>query len=125
VVRIAQAGHPYPALQRACGRVEMAGSGGLPVGLVEGASYEDFEVTLSAGDRLLIHSDGVSECANLKGALLGDEGLARMMRDLRQTHGMAFLESMIWKLTEHAQDQDFGDDVSAVLLEFKSGGGIV
>lgn len=121
VVRISQAGHPYPALQRASGVVEMIGSGGLPVGLVEGASYEEFDVRLTAGDRLLLHSDGINECADRQGKLLGDEGLALIMRDLRQTRAMAFLESLIWKLTEHAQDQDFGDDVSAVLLEFKPG----
>ncbi len=116
---MAQAGHPYPALQRADGRVEMIGVGGLPVGLIEGAEYDEFEVTLSAGDRLMIHSDGIVECADPQGELFGDDGIAKMMGQLRQTHSMACLESIVWKLTEFAGDQDFGDDVSAVLLEFK------
>ncbi|WP_371225270.1 PP2C family protein-serine/threonine phosphatase [Roseovarius sp. 2305UL8-3] len=116
---MAQAGHPCPALQRADGHVETIGVGGLPVGLIEGAEYDEFEVRLSAGDRLMIHSDGIVECANPQGELFGDEGLADMMGQLRQTHSMACLESIVWKLTEFAGDQDFGDDVSAVLLEFK------
>lgn len=118
-VVMAQAGHPYPAVQRADGKVEMVGIGGLPVGLIEGATYEQFEISLGPGDRLMIHSDGVVECANPEGELLDDEGLARMLRDLRQTHGMACLESVIWKLSDYAGDQDFADDVSAILLEFK------
>ena len=118
-VIMAQAGHPYPALQRANGEVEIIGKGGLPVGLIDGAEYEEFGVKMSAGDRLIIHSDGIVECANLKGDLLGDEGFAQMLKTLKQTHGMALLESIVWKLTDFADEQDFADDVSAVLLEFK------
>ncbi len=118
-VVMAQAGHPYPALQRADGTVEMVGMGGLPVGLIEGAEYDQFEVMMAPGDRLMIHSDGVVECADIHDNLLDDTGLARILGELRQTHGLACLESLIWKLTDFAGDRDFADDVSAVLLEFK------
>jgi sigma-B regulation protein RsbU (phosphoserine phosphatase) len=118
-VTMAQAGHPYPALQRATGRVEMIGSGGLPVGLIDGAEYQDFEFFMAPGDRLMIHSDGVVECANPDGALLDDHGLAQILGELRQTRGMACLESLIWKLVDFAQTDELADDVSAVLLEFK------
>ncbi len=116
---IAQAGHPYPALQRAGGTVEFIGQGGLPVGLIDAAEFQQFEVTMAPGDRLLIHSDGVTECAARDGALLDEAGLARILRDLRQTRGPAFLESLIWKLSDFAGDADFQDDISAVLLEFR------
>jgi len=118
-VTMAQAGHPYPALQRANGRVEVIGTGGLPVGLIDGAEYEDFEVTMGPGDRLMIHSDGIVECADPGGALLDDNGLARLLADLRQTRGMACLESLLWKLVDFAETDDLTDDVSAILLEFK------
>src|SRR6056297_1369578 len=118
-VTMAQAGHPYPAIQRVNGQVEMIGCGGLPVGLIDGAEYQNVQITLVPGDRLLIHSDGVVECASPKGALLDDQGLAQILTDLRQTRGMACLESLIWKLAEFAQTDEFSDDVSAVLLEFK------
>ena len=117
---IAQAGHPHPIVQRADGTLELVGKGGLPVGLIEGAEYHEFEVTMSAGDRLMIYSDGIVECADPGGNLLDDDGLKRILRDLKQTQGMACLESILWKLSEFADDRDFTDDVSAVLLEFKS-----
>jgi len=118
-VVMAQAGHPYPAVQRANGTVEAVGCGGLPVGLIPGAEFEEFEVMLRAGDRLMIHSDGIVECANPSEQLLDDQGLAQILTDLRQTRGLACLESIIWKLAEFAGDDQFADDVSAILLEIK------
>jgi sigma-B regulation protein RsbU (phosphoserine phosphatase) len=41
------------------------------------------------------------------------------MAHLRQTRGPAFLESLMWKLSDHAGDARFSDDISAVLLEFR------
>ena len=117
-VRMAQAGHPNPIVQRGDGGTENIGTGGLPVGLIEGATYEDFEVMLEPGDRLMIHSDGIVECADEQGRLLGDEGMRDFLEQLKQTHGMACLESIIWKLSEFAGHDHFDDDVSAVLLEF-------
>ncbi|MEI4232636.1 PP2C family protein-serine/threonine phosphatase [Roseovarius sp. D22-M7] len=121
-VTLAQAGHPHPAVQRADGRVEFVGEGGLPVGLIDDATFDEVEIRLAPGDRLLLHSDGVTECMTPAGELLDDDGLARIMQGLRQTHGPAFLESLLWKLSAFADDADFTDDISAVLLEFKPAG---
>lgn len=120
---LAQAGHPYPALQRRDGRIEFVGAGGLPVGLIGGAAFEQVEFHLGPGDRLLIYSDGVTECVAPGGAMLEEVGLARFMNDLRQTHGPALLETLLWKVSDHAGDADFDDDISAILLEFKPGPG--
>lgn len=116
---LAQAGHPHPAIQRADGTVEFVGSGGLPVGLIGDAEFQQFEVQLAPGDRLLIHSDGVTECADGAGRMLDDQGLSDILRDLRQTSGPAFLDSLMWKLSAFAGDHGFDDDISAILLEFK------
>lgn len=114
-----QAGHPYPAIQRADGTIEFVGAGGLPVGLIPGAQYEEFEFTLSKGDRVLILSDGVTECPNPAGSLLDDAGLAKIMRKNAGIKGTAFLEALLWDLTGFAGEIDFPDDVSGVLFEQK------
>ncbi|MDP1669248.1 PP2C family protein-serine/threonine phosphatase [Phaeovulum sp.] len=115
--QIVQAGHPHPAVQRADGSVEYLGSGGLPVGLIEGAEYELVTTTLHPGDRLFLMSDGITEAADAGGALLGEIGLRKIMLRNALLRGEVFLESLMWDLSAFA-DGDLGDDVSAVLFEF-------
>ena len=93
--------------------------GPLGLGLIPGADYQDLEAHLLPGDRLLIYSDGVTECAAPGGDLLDDAGLARLLGELRETRGLACLEAIIWKLAQFAGTDSFADDVSAVLLEIK------
>lgn len=116
---MAQAGHPHPLIQRADGTITQTGPGGLPVGLIPGATYEEFETTLEPGDRMLIFSDGIVECPAPNGDLLDEEGAEIIMRKLEKVQSTALLEALIWELTAFADNGDFPDDVSAILLEFK------
>lgn len=117
-VRLVQAGHPHPAIQRADGRVEFVGDGGMPVGLLEDAEYRDLEIALGPGDRLFIVSDGVTECEDPLGRMLDDDGLAALLRRNRALSGPAFMEALTWDLAAFAGSPEFADDVSAVLLEY-------
>ena len=116
--QMVQAGHPNPALQRASGKVEFPGDGGMPIGLLEDAAFQSFEVQLNPGDRLLLFSDGVTECESATGPMLEEEGLIDIMAKNTGVQGTQFLEALTWDLTEFAGGVDFADDVSAALIEF-------
>ena len=117
-VSMCQAGHPHPVVQRRGGQIEQNGPGGFPVGLMAGVEYGKFELKLLPGDRLLILSDGVTECPNLDGVMIQEEGLADLLYELRDVTGPPLLEAMLWKLAEFAGQGDFLDDVSGILFEF-------
>lgn len=117
-----QAGHPHPALCRPQGAIEWLGNGGLPVGLIEDADYERVEFTLAPGERLLVISDGVTECLNPSGVELDRAGLSQIVADNQKLRGEPFLKAMVWDLHGYAGGQDFDDDVSALLLEFHGSG---
>jgi len=119
LVKYGQAGHPHPIIQRKAGAIEQTGPGGFPVGLMSGIRFEETEVQLHPGDRLILMSDGVTECPDPEGNLLGEAGAEDFTRALQGTRGPAFFEGLMWKLTEFAGAGVFPDDVSGVLFEFQ------
>jgi len=118
LLEVAQAGHPHPAIQRADGRIEQEGTGGFPVGLLSGVTFEQFTIQLAPGERVLFLSDGVIECPNPGGDMLGEEGLAQMLHKLEGVAGENFLEALTWRLTDFFGGADFPDDVSGILFEY-------
>ncbi|WP_415922719.1 PP2C family protein-serine/threonine phosphatase [Tateyamaria sp. SN6-1] len=118
-VRMSQAGHPHPVIQRAGGTIEQTGPGGFPVGLMSGISFTEFEATLAPGDRILLLSDGVIECPSEEGVMLEEDGLEDMLKTLSDARGPALFEALLWKLGEFAGDRAFPDDVSGILFEFQ------
>lgn len=122
LVRLVQAGHPHPMVLRKDGSVDMVGQGGMPVGLLPNAPYSSFEIQLCPGDRLLIYSDGMTECPDADGKLLDEDGLIGLMKQHRTTRGAAFLDNLRAGLVDYAGTNEFPDDLSALLVDFNGRG---
>jgi serine phosphatase RsbU (regulator of sigma subunit)/PAS domain-containing protein len=60
-VRIADCGHPGPAVVRADGRVEILEGDGMPLGLFPDSAPGRLELELRQGDVLFFYTDGVTE----------------------------------------------------------------
>lgn len=116
---LVQAGHPHPMILRQNGNVEQLGEGGLPIGLIEGASYRQTTAQLCPGDRLFLMSDGVTECPSPDGEELGDEGLRKLLLQNAGLPSADLLEALVWDLNTHAGGQDFPDDVSGILFDYR------
>lgn len=123
-LRMVQAGHPHPALQRADGTVTHLGAGGMPIGVFESPLFDEIDITLGPGDRLLIASDGITEATTPNGRQLGNDGLEAVMRTNAFLNGHSFLESMAWSVSEYCRGER-QDDMSAVLVEFRGTGKVI
>lgn len=119
-LKMVQAGHPHPLLLRQGGRAEFLGDGGLPIGLIEDARFQQIETQMQPGDKLLLYSDGFTECQLAGGGLLEEDGLRQMaQQSMSERGGSEFLDDMFWRLTQVMSPKDgIGDDVSAVFFEY-------
>ena len=89
---LANAGHPPPYLNG----LEFPFAGSVPLGLVENSEYEQPELEIEVGDRMVLVTDGIAEARNKQRELLGfsrvesmlQEGAsARSVAELAQQHG--------------------------------------
>lgn len=121
-LRVCQAGHPPPVIMPRNGLPYMAGDGGFPVGMFAEAEYATLDIPLKPGDRVILYSDGVTECPDPGGQPYGDDRLLHMLyRQRRESleHVVANIETDLrhW----HRRD-GFIDDVSIVIFETTSEG---
>lgn len=115
---IVQAGHPHPVILRADRRVEVLGAGGLPIGLIPGAVYETVMAQLFPGDRLVLLSDGVTECPSPLGEELGQDGLTFILERLADMPSEQLIEALQWELVAFHGKPEFPDDVSALIFDY-------
>src|SRR5918998_613274 len=66
----ANAGHDLPYLHRN-GDAEQLRARGMPLGLMSSMGYEEMELVLEGGDRVLFYSDGLVEAHDPKGEMFG------------------------------------------------------
>ncbi len=119
-LKMVQAGHPHPLVLRQDGGTAFLGEGGLPIGLLPDVPFQRIETYLNPGDRLLLYSDGFTECTMADGQLLEEEGLRQMaIKCTKGAAGSDFLDNIFRDLTQAmAPGSSMDDDVSAVFLEY-------
>jgi serine phosphatase RsbU (regulator of sigma subunit) len=76
------AGHNYPVVLRRTGERVFLDRGGIILGIVEGADFEEDHVSLRGGDRVVFYTDGISEAVNGRGEEFGEERLCEVVRSL-------------------------------------------
>ncbi len=118
-VKLVQAGHPHPLLIRKDGQMLSLGVGGLPIGLIPGATYDAMTTVLSPGDRLFLVSDGVTECPDPLGNELGTDGMITLLAQSVHLPSPNLLEALMWDLANFFVGNDFPDDVSGLMFDYR------
>ncbi len=117
ILSLAQAGHPGPILIKKAGEVIVLGSGGMPVGVWPEIEFDSFDISADHGDRLLLYSDGVTECANLDGEAFGENRLLAYLEQWAAEPLDEMLAGLLTEIKTWRVIPDFGDDVSLLAIE--------
>lgn len=115
-LEFASAGHPFPLVRRADGRVEELGRGAFPLGLRRTVSYPSQKLKLDPGDFLVLYSDGLPEA-------IGDEseqsfGFERLKKHL-ETPGSARVlhDNILRSVDAHLGNTPPHDDLTLVVMD--------
>jgi sigma-B regulation protein RsbU (phosphoserine phosphatase) len=84
-------------------------------------AYEAQQVRLEPGDKLVLYSDGVTECQNPEGDVFGDARLRSAALVAAQSGAPKLTDVLGASLREWRGASDFEDDISVLVLERPSG----
>ncbi len=114
--RLCQAGHPHPLIMEGPRRMRRLGNGGFAVGMLQEADYEDIDFCLAPGERLVIYSDGVTDCSDPAGERIGLQGFANMIGRFQAQPVPTLIEGIDNCLQTWRGGQDNEDDVSVLTI---------
>lgn len=117
-LRYANAGHEPPYYRQATGASELCGTG-MPLGMLPGTRYDEYEVTLAPGESLLFYSDGLVEAHNGKRDMFGFPRLLAFIG--AHPGGPGLLDPLLAELAAFTgNDWEQEDDVTLVALHRES-----
>jgi sigma-B regulation protein RsbU (phosphoserine phosphatase) len=117
ILRMAQAGHPSPILIGKGGQLQILGSGGMPVGVWPDIEFDCFEVSIEHGDRLLLYSDGVTECKSVQGEAFGEDRMVDYLERWATRPLDELLGGLLAVIRSWRDDTEFEDDLSLLAIE--------
>jgi sigma-B regulation protein RsbU (phosphoserine phosphatase) len=113
----AGAGHPpLILLRKSDGKVHRYENNGLLLGVRPNATYTNVPIPISAGDRLLLYTDGLLEAANPAGETFDSQLDARISTHaVRPAH--EFTEALVADLSAWSRPKGQEDDLTLVVID--------
>jgi sigma-B regulation protein RsbU (phosphoserine phosphatase) len=117
-LRVANAGQSQPLLYKGgrCDKIELTG---FPLGIFEEVHYDEWSVTLEAGDILVFHSDGIAETTNSEGQFFGMTRLRKLIEQHHELTAAEIADLVLREVDWFAQSAPLSDDRTLVVLKVK------
>lgn len=109
------AGHNPPFLIRADGAVESLSDGGMVLGIFPDVNYDQAEMTLRPGDRLVFYTDGITEARNAEGDEYGEDRLAQAASDVRSKGADVIKDAVLADVNAFTNGR-FEDDATLIVV---------
>ena len=114
-LQFTNAGHNAPILTREDGTQARLEEGGLIVGALQESDYEQGQIALRPGDRVVMFTDGVTEAVNGEGEEFGDHRLVEACLRGRQLCAEALHHSLFDIVSEFCSGE-FDDDATVLVV---------
>lgn len=114
---VTQAGHPPPIFLKKGTTASLIGTGGYPVGMLPDLDYGEEELHLDRGDRLILYSDGITECSNDENGQFSVERLIGLLEKGQHLPLRELMVSIEESLRLWKGNNEFEDDMTMLAME--------
>lgn len=121
LISYSNCGHVPPLLVRADGAFTRLTTGGPPLGLLASARYLSGEVSLEAGDLLVLFTDGVVETEGPGEDEYGSDRLVEVVRAARSLSSTGVIDAVVRSVAEFRGSDEPADDFTLLVLK-RAGG---
>ena len=111
------AGHNPPILFRHEGPIEYLEEGGVALGVLPQAEYDDRPIAFRPGDVLLFYTDGISEAESPTGEHFGVQRIERLVETLLHQSAAAIMAALVARVQEWTGTRGSSDDLTLVVLK--------
>ena len=108
---IVRAGHPAPLLRKQDGRIQPLKPAGFLLGIEADTAFEELTVPITAGDRVFMYTDGISEAENESGEPFGESRISRYLAAPGATP-----DGLLARLQDWTSGQ-YNDDITLIQIE--------
>lgn len=120
----ANAGHTPPyLLKQDVGAHPIALNAGVPLGVVEDFDFEPLHAHLAPGDAIVLYTDGVTEAADVHGALYGDDRLMETLDKHERQSCAAIVDGVFDAVHAFATGAPQADDIAVLVVRYNGPNG--
>ena len=110
-------GHNAPlVLRKEASTFETLRVCGPPLGILEDSNYMPQSIALTAGDVLVLYTDGVTEAEDARKALFGTKRLEQAILEMRGQSARNVVEHVIKRVTAFAEGAVQSDDITCLAV---------
>ncbi|MGA2135087.1 MAG: SpoIIE family protein phosphatase [Bryobacteraceae bacterium] len=113
------AGHCPAIIVRRDGSLESLDATAMPVGLMETADFEVRQAALTAGDKILLYSDGVTESQNPEGEFFGRQRLRQVIAAHQPESSRELRDAVAAAIAAFTEGAPQADDITLLVLEYR------
>lgn len=113
------AGHNYPFLMKADGRVLRLEKGGLMLGVMPNVNYETGFESIASGDFMYMFTDGVNEALNEEGEQFTEERIGELLRLNAGLGADEILETVRKEVVSFVGEAPQSDDITQLCIRFQ------
>lgn len=117
VIAAVNAGHCPVLIRRRDGRIEQINSSGLPLGILERATYREEGGRLEEGDLLVLFTDGLTEAESATGEEFGVERVEQALARISGPSAESACRTLLRVVDDHARGKPLQDDATLLVVE--------